>query len=234
MKSNSVTTITIKRTLAVVALIMCTIAANAQQNRNYIKQNIKEWGACRNVAITKRNGDIAMNGRNVCAWSSIPKALENDIRELNKKDEYIDDIQLTENGKYILLWGDNGFRWNDIPSSLESKIREYNRAQEVVTSVTFNDSGDWIVITTEHIKSSSKEIDNWLKDGLDRHGKLWAACVTDDAMVAVYENGYKFFGNVPETLREALKNTKLDVYRLKIAGNSWFFADKNGEYEYNM
>jgi len=53
-------------------------------------------------------------------------------------------------------------------------------------------------------------------------------------MVAVFAGGYKFFGNVPESLKTALKNTKLDVYRLKIAGDSWFFADKNGSYQYNM
>jgi hypothetical protein len=63
---------------------------------------------------------------------------------------------------------------------------------------------------------------------------LWAACVTEDAIVAVYADGYQFLGNVPQSLRNALNTTKLDVYRLKIAGTSWFFADKNGSYQYNM
>jgi len=63
---------------------------------------------------------------------------------------------------------------------------------------------------------------------------LWAACITDDAAVAVYANGYSFMGNVPSSLKTALEKTKLDVFRLKIAGTSWFFADKDGEYEYSM
>jgi hypothetical protein len=63
---------------------------------------------------------------------------------------------------------------------------------------------------------------------------LWTACLTDDAAVAVFENGYSFMGNVPESLKNALRETSKDVYRLKIAGNSWFFADSDGNYEYNM
>lgn len=68
----------------------------------------------------------------------------------------------------------------------------------------------------------------------DKHGMLWAACVTDDAIVAVYESGYKMLGEDPESLKKALKETHLDVYRLKIAGESWFFADKDGHYRYSM
>lgn len=63
---------------------------------------------------------------------------------------------------------------------------------------------------------------------------LWAACITDDAVVAVYEEGFRVFGEIPQSLRTALKETSLDVYRLKIAGTAWFFADKNGKYRYNM
>lgn len=69
---------------------------------------------------------------------------------------------------------------------------------------------------------------------MDAHGGLWAVCVTDDAMVAVFERGYRFIGDVPYSLKTALQQTKLDVYRLKIAGSAWFFADKRGNYRYNM
>ena len=143
-------------------------------------------------------------------------------------------MQLTENGNWIILYGNNGFRWSGIPKSLENKIRDYNARNEEVTSVTFNDAGDWIVITTEHYASSDSRITNWLKEGAEEYGVLWAACVTEKGMVACYEKGYKFYGEMPDGLRDRLRETDIDVYRIKIAGSAYFFADKEGRYRYKM
>ncbi len=204
------------------------------QSREYIRNSIAEWGECRNVAITKYNGDLALYGQNGCARSGCPSSLNDAITELNQEGEYIDDVQLTEEGRWLILYGYNGFRWNNIPYSLEKKLREYNQMEEVVTSVTFNDAGNWIVITTNYYSSSHTEVTNWLREGNEEYGKLWAACVTDDAIVAVFEDGYRFIGNVPESLKKALRETNLNVFRLKIAGTAWFFADQHGRYNYNM
>jgi len=204
------------------------------QGRSFIKEQIRKEGECRNVAITKTNGDLMLYGRNGCARTGCPRSLNEVLTELNNDNEFIDDVQLTEEGRWLILYGNNGIRWNDIPYSLESKLREYNSKDEVIYSVTFNDAGDWIVITGKYYSSSDSRITAWLKEGENNHGELWAACITDDAIVAVYANGYSFLGEVPYSLKEALRNTKLDVFRLKIAGDAWFFADKNGRYEYNM
>jgi hypothetical protein len=218
----------------IVLVMSLSFTSTFAQSREYIRNAIREWGECRNVAITKRNGDIALYGTNGCARSGCPSDLNDAISELHDEGEYIDDIQLTEEGRWLILYGNNGLQWNDIPYSLEQKLREFHSNEEVITSVTFNDAGNWIVITTKYFSSSSTEVNNWLKEGLEDYGKLWAACVTDDAIIAVFENGYKFKGDVPDALRKALKETKLDVYRLKVAGTSWFFADKNGSYRYSM
>lgn len=217
-------------------LIFITISLNlsAQNSRLYIRDAIKEWGKCRNVAITKTNGDLALYGRNGYAIAGCPAGLNKAITELNNKEEYIDDVQLTEGGCWLILYGNNGIRYNDIPYSLEQKLREFNKNREVITSVTFNDTGDWVVVTTNYISSSNTRIQNWLKEGMDKYGELWAVCITDDAIVAVFEEGYKFIGNVPSSLKTALQNTNLNVYRLKIAGSAWFFADSKGNYEYKM
>lgn len=223
------------RVLILIAITVLTAgSANAQRNRNYIKDAIREWGSCRNVAITKTNGDLALYGHNGCARSGVPSDLDRAIIELNSDGEYIDDIVLTESGRWLILYGDNGFRWNDIPYDLERKLREYNDNGEVVLSVTFNDSDDWVIITRDLYCASHSNMTDWLKDGSNQYGMLWAACVTDDAVVAVYENGYRFLGNVPDDLQRALRTSDLDVYRLKIAGTAWFFADTNGSYHYNM
>lgn len=213
--------------------LICSVA-EAQNSREYIRNAIKGWGSCRNVTITKSNGDMALYGRNGWAQSGCPSGLTNAISKLNNDKEYINDVQLTERGNYVILYGDNGIMWDGIPYSLERKLREYNSDQQVITSVTFNDSGDWIVVTKQYYSSSDSDINDWLKEGHDKYGQLWTVCVTDDALVAVYETGFQFLGNVPEDLKTALQKATFDVMHVKIAGTAWFFSDDNGHYRYNM
>ncbi|MHC6204470.1 hypothetical protein ACYULU_14925 [Breznakiellaceae bacterium SP9] len=173
-------------------------------------------------------------GRNGWAASGIPSALESRIKALNADGQYIRDIQLTENGRWLILSGNNGASWGGIPDndSLLTKLRQYNDWGETITSVTFNDYGDWVIITKNYFAASDTDISDWLKEGSDKFGQIWAVCIADtDAIVAVFESGYRYLGDVPENLKNALKNTDIDVYRIKIAGSSWFFADENGYYE---
>lgn len=215
-----------------IAFVFC-VNINAR-DRSFIRKNIQKHGSCRNVAITKTNGDLMLYGRNGCARSEVPLSLSNAITELNNEKVYIDDIQLTENGSWLILYGDNNFRWNDIPYSLEKKIREYHNLGEVIYSVTFNDTGDWIVISKQYFTSSDDNILRWLTEGTEEYGGLWSACVTNDAVVAVFSNGYKFFGEVPYSLKKSLSKTKINAYRIKVAGNAWFYADTEGHYDYRM
>lgn len=222
-----------RKSITVILLLISSLTI-AQNSREYIRQNIKAKGSCRNVAITKTNGDLMLYGRNGYAYSACPQGLTNAISELNRDNEYIDEVQLTENGRWLILYGDNAFRYSNVPYGLEVKMKEFNGRGDIITTATFNDGGDWIIISTAYFAASSDRIQSWLKEGIEKYGSLWTACITDDAMVAVYDRGYKYSGNVPESLKQALKETSMDVYRLKIAGTSWFFADKNGSYRYNM
>ncbi len=213
--------------------IVLPLSAMAQ-SRDYIRKQISLHGQCRNVAITKYNGDLMLYGRNGWAASGCPSGLTDALDKLNDQEEFIDDVQLTDQGRWLILYGDNGVMWSNIPYSLERKLREYNSDGESITSVTFNDDGDWIVITTEHISSSSSSIQEWMADGMDDYGGVYAACVTDDAIVVVYEDGYRFFGNIPSDLKSNLQKATFDVYRLKIAGESWFYSDGVNKYNYHM
>lgn len=222
------------RIIALVTAMICVANGAAAQGRDYIRKAIDDWGECRNVALTENNGDLALYKENGYAHYDCPEDLDATIQKLHANNEFIDDVQLTESGKWLILYGDNGLRWNDIPASLEAQLKEYNGKGEVITSATFNDAGDWIIISTNYFSASDPEVQAWLKKGNEKYGQIWAACVTDDAAVAVYENGYQFLGEIPASLEKALDETELDVYRLKIAGDSWFFADQEGTYQYDM
>lgn len=195
--------------MALMTVFTVSLFAQNSRGRNYIKQNISEWGGCRNVAITDTGGDLALNGKNDYAYTAgIPQALADALEK---------------------------YQWSNIPSELESKLRQWNEAEETITSVTFNDDGDWIAVSTDHVASSSTDMDDWIKEGIETHGQLWAAHLTNDACVLCFENGYKFLGNVPQKLKDALKATKYDVYRIKFTKEgSYFFADQEGHYTFWM
>ena len=216
-------------------LLSSQMGVFAQNSRSYIKTQIKEWGSCRNVAVTLTGGDLALNWNNAYAYSGIPSGLASVIKDLHSKNEFIDDVQLTENGRWLVLYGDNGCWWSNIPDDLVETIKEYNRKQEVITSITFNDKGGWIVISSKHISASTDAVYDWIKEGIEEYGKLWAAHMTNDGLVLCYENGYKFMGNVPENLKRKLKETKINVFRIKfLSDGTYFIADKDGTYSYYM
>jgi hypothetical protein len=220
---------------SIVLVSLTSVEANAQsRDRSYIREQISHYGECRNVAITKRNGDLMLYGRNGWAATGCPKGLTQALDELNEENEYIDDVQLTENGSWLILYGNNGLRWNDIPYSLEKKLREWNSKQEVITSVSFNDAGNWIAVSTNYVSASDANVQEWIAEGMEKYGAVWATCVTEDAVVVVYEEGFRTIGEVPNSLREKMKSTSINIYRLKIAGTAWFFSDGKSEYDYHM
>ncbi|MBO4307639.1 MAG: hypothetical protein J5848_04930 [Bacteroidales bacterium] len=223
--------------LSVAVLSIFGSQAMAQSNttsRGYIKDCIRERGECHNVAITKTGGDAMINGRNGWCAKNCPTDFVSKLRELHDKDKPIKDIQITENGSWVILWGDNGVSWHDIPQKLEDKIRHYNDIGETINSISLNDVGDWVIVTDNYYSASSQSIMDFLREGESNHGELWTVCLTDDALAAVYENGYRWFGEVPEDCKDAAREVTFDVYRIKIAGTAWFMADKNGTYRYHM
>ena len=218
-----------------IALVSVPVEANAQsRDRSYIREQISYHGECRNVAITKRNGDLMLYGQNGWAATGCPKDLTEALHELNEEEVYIDDVQLTEDGRWLILYGNNGLRWNDIPYSLEQKLREWNSKQEVITSVSFNDAGNWIAVSTNYVCASDAKVQEWIREGMEDYGGVWATCVTEDAVVVVYETGFRCIGEVPAELKQKMTSTSINIYRLKIAGDAWFFSDGKSRYSYNM
>ena len=210
-----------KKLLSFLSILLISLSVSGQ-SREYIRNQISLHGECRNVAITKYNGDLMLYGQNGWAATGCPEDLTDALDELNDDREYITDVQLTDGGSWLIIYGDNGCRWNDIPYSLE------------ITSVSFNDDGDWIAICKRYIAGSTQDLQDWVGDGMEEFGAVWATCITDDAAVVVYENGYRFLGNVPTDLKRKLEVVPFDVYRIKIAGSAWFISDGVRRYDYNM
>lgn len=208
---------------------------NERSGRKFLRDKIQEWGECKNVAMTLTGGDVALQRINGWAAQGAPTAMTDKLSELNRKNQLIDDIVLTESGSWLILWGNNGISSFGTPTGLYPKLKKWNDENEVITSVTFNDRGDWIAITKKKYSASSEKVMDYIRDGENEFGEFWAAHLTNDGMVLCYERGYKYLGNVPENLKQKLRDTKIDVFRIKfLSDGSYFIADFNGNYSYNM
>lgn len=223
-----------KRFTLLFVLLAAVLSMQAQNTREFIKQHILDNNECKSVAITQKSGDVMIYARNGWAAEGCPEGLMDALHELNFDNEEIQDVTLTDKGNWLVLFGNNGMHWNKINYDLLEKMIQYNNNAEKITTVSFNDKDEWILITTESISASSNEILEWLGDGCDKYGQLWTACITNDAIVAVYESGYKFWGDVPEDLTEQLINCSSNVYMVKMSGDAWFFRCTDGHMEYNM
>lgn len=209
-------------------------SASSGRTRDFVKDHIRDRSNCRVVSITKRNGDVVVCDRNDWAASGCPAAMVRALQDVADANDRIVDVTLTESGKWLVLHGRNDGAWRGIPAGLESALRTFCANDEEIYSATFNDSGDWIAISDEHYVASDGFLNQWLGDGAVKYGILRAACVTEDAAVAVFDGGFLFHGPVPEKLKYALRYTHLDVRIVKIAGPAWFFSDELGEFKYEM
>ena len=97
------------------------------QGRKFLKDKIREWNECKNVAMTLTGGDIALKGKNGWAASGAPVSMTNKLSQLNDRNELIDDVVLTESGSWLILWGNNGVSSYGCPSSLDYKIKQWKR-----------------------------------------------------------------------------------------------------------
>ena len=216
------------------SLLVCLAAIAQNQHRAYVKSQIDKWGLCRTVAITKKGGAVAITQTNAYTASGIPKAMEKALKRANEKGYQIDDVVLTDKGSWLVLYANNGIDCGKVPKNLENQLRALNKAGEKITSVTFNDAGEWIVVTATKAVCSY-DIYDWIADGEQKYGKLLTAHITGNGLAMRFERGYKFDGVVPEALKDRLKSTKIDVYRIKFwSDGTYFFADRKGNYSYKL
>lgn len=208
---------------------------NQQVPLTYIKEQIKRWNSCKNVAITDACGGVALHESNGYASTGVPDGMANALKLLNRDGVLIDDVHLTEQGRWLVLFGDNGMRYYGLPKSLEDRMREFNQKGYTIYSVTFNDYGDWVIISNEYYSTSSQNLYSYIEERRKKYGQLWSACLTNSGFVAVFENGYASFGDVPQGLVTALKTISFDGFRVKFTPRGrWFVGNNAGNYEAYM
>ena len=225
-----------KRLLLFAAITIASVTASVGQSRYFIKECIREWGACREVAITDKGGDIALNGTNQFAHDGISKTLAKNLQNLHDSAYQINDVQLTEKGRWLINYGNGLLRWHKIPVMLRNSIFELIASGQQIRSVTFNDDSEWIVVSDKgDVRSSFIKMDDWVEAGRAKYGALRFAQINNEGMILAYERGYMYLGNVSQKLKDALRAADFDVTTIKFTPQgAYFFAGKDGSYIYNM
>ena len=232
-----------KRLFVLITAILMTMVCIPQTpfikaigGRGYVRDKITEWGACRNVAITEKCGNIVINGQNDWAAWGTPPELETTLHELKKEnpDYYLKDVHISEEGNWIILYDKNSYKCSGVPGLMRKYLDNCQTKDEEVTSVTFNEEYEWIITTTNRPIVSHKEIAAWLQEGADRYGALLTTSITDRGWVACFEHGFKLSGDLPSGLKNRIADYRYNIYRVKFAGDAFFFADKEGHYGYRL
>lgn len=204
------------------------------KQRAYLRGKIKEWGQCKTVAITVAGGNLALYGNNGWAKTGkVPSNLIDKIKEIEAEGKIINDVVLTENGAWVLLFGKNGYASSGVSEDLMEELKEYAGNQEEIVSVAYNDSGHWMVIGDHSVTASSEEITEFVREAPKEFGELWTAHFSDDGLVLVYENGLRYEGEVPDSVKKAMDDIEFDVFRLKyLPDGSYFISDRDGNCRY--
>ena len=199
------------------------------KGREYIRERITEWNSCRLVAITKNGGDVAVAGKNSCAvCGACPNKLWEALKEIHDQGHRITDVCLTDKGKWVVLFGKNGYRSNGLPEDMVNKLSRFHTDKETLLSATVNDNGEWVVISNKHFSAYPTEINNRLKEIMYKYGNICSVSITDDAGVAIFDRGYYWWGNYPKDLPESIKKSDFNPSTIRMAGDSWFYADETG------
>ena len=225
----------LKTLLLVMAMSLTAANVSAQQNHQAVKKVIKKWSNCKNVAITSTKGDVALRGHHEYSAFDIPASLLDVLKKLHGQKELIVDFKITEDGRWCVIFGNNDAYYSDnIPEDLKQTIIDYKNRGLALRSITFNDRNEWMVVSDKYFTASSITLSNWVNDGLKKWGLLLAVDINDEMAVAVYEKGVRYRGEVPDSMRDALRKNPFDVYRLKVAGEAWFIANPSGECIYSL
>ena len=223
----------LKCILAVV--LICSVSVVFGQKRTLLVETINEWKNCKNVLITATKGNVAVSDRNGYAISGkFPSEMYDVIVEASENQRPVTDMVLTESGKFLVLIGRNGYTAKGIPEKLDARLKEINAADGEVISVSFNDNGDWIVVAADAVYGAVSGISD-LQSIADKNGRILTACVTNDGVAIVCQNGVYLYGHFPKALPETIRKTTFPIYRVKFADDgSYFIADKTGSCSFGL
>lgn len=204
------------------------------QDFTQFKQAIDQYKSCRLATFTNSGCAMIVIGGNGFWMKGCPQAMNDQMNQIAAAGQTIVDVQVTEKQSWAVLYGANGYSTNGVPTSLNNKLKELNSGGQIFRSIAINDIGEWVVVTNTNIYFSDTDLQSAIVEDMGAYGNVVSVCLTDDAMLVVYDGGYGAYGEIPTTLSNSLGSLPFNPTDIAIAGTRWVAADNNGSYSYNM
>ncbi|MBL0129624.1 MAG: serine protease [Flavobacteriales bacterium] len=208
-----------------------TVVTN-RDHRDFVRKAVDSWQNCYTMALTRTKGIFAMS-ENAMAYKGISVAVDSVLLKLAGDKRHVDDVILSESGAAVILYDGIGCTTQRVDKELLDQLSEILSHKTPIWSVAFNDNGAWAIVTEEGIYSSSSEIQGFIVTQEPDYGKLLSVTMTNNAVIACYEGGFTYVGEVPKRLLDAITESDMYVRTIKLSEDgSYFFGDNFGHYRY--
>lgn len=215
------------------------ISEGIQHNHNYgrrkLCKHIDKWGSCKNASLTINHGAVAIYDSNgyFCS-ATTPDHVGQRLKTINKNNETIDDVNITEGGHYVVVSNKGKNWWGYMPDAVVKKLKEIS-SLESIRSVSFTDNGTYAIVTDMHFFSNSDDYMNFFREKKNDLGVLLSANINGNGAVFCFSGGSAFCGTIPSVVSEAIKGVSFTPQYVKFNRQGhYIICGENGQFSYSI
>ena len=201
---------------------------------SYIKESLKKYDQCRTGAITKSGPEVAIWGINGYSSNEYCHSdLKNALKEINSKEQTVNDVAVSESGNYVVVYGNNGYYYLDIPDEMAAWLQKYNKDKKNIISVAFTDEGRWAIVT-ENSYISDDYTSKVMDEAYAKYGYINSVSLSGNSVVVCCDGGV-YYKNAPKKLIERLNKVDFLPKVIKFTDNGLLLiTDGDKKYDYFM
>lgn len=170
---------------------------------SYIKESLKKYDQCRTGAITKSGPGVAIWGINGYSSNEYCHSdLKNALKEINSKEQTVNDVAVSESGNYVVVYGNNGYYYLGIPDEMVTWLQKYNKDKKNIISVAFTDEGRWAIVTEDAYVTDGYTV-KVVEEAQAKYGYVNSVSLSGNSVVVCCEYGI-YYKNAPKKLIEKL------------------------------
>lgn len=201
---------------------------------SYIKESLKKYDQCRTGAITKSGPGVAIWGINGYSSNEYCHSdLKNALKEINSKEQTVNDVAVSERGNYVVVYGNNGYYYLGIPDEMVTWLQKYNKDKKNIISVAFTDEGRWAIVT-ENSYISDDYTGKVMDEAYAKYGYINSVSLSGNSVVVCCDGGV-YYKNAPKKLIERLNKVDFLPKVIKFTDNGLLLiTDGDKKYDYFM
>ncbi|MGN1266045.1 MAG: hypothetical protein ACI4UL_09540 [Muribaculaceae bacterium] len=171
-----------------------------------LKEAIDGWKECKGGVITDSGAGVAVYKSNGYQCASAPESLSSSLKEANDGRHEIVDVCITEANSYIMFYGLNGYSYKgSVPQGLKDAIQTVRSKTIKTVSASFNEAGEWCLVSENGDYYCSESVRWKIAPFVKDFGKLCSVTLTENALVACYQNGVYYY-NVNPKVEQSLSS----------------------------